>query len=99
MTRLKKLSTYLSKNMYPETMKILGKVSDGHDPKLWLQIEETTSSQMRKHGVYLSIIMRDGEIVAIYIGSAAGEEGIASRWVDYEGMNIKSRLYNHSPWT
>lgn len=74
----------LDRNMHPKTMKVFGKVSNGHDPKLWLQIEETTPSQMHKHRIYLSITMRDGEIVAIYIGSAAGEEGIAGRWVDYE---------------
>jgi hypothetical protein len=64
----------LEKNLYPKTMKILGKVTAGHDAKLWLQIEETSPNRMHKHAIYLSIVTKDGEIIGVYVGSATAED-------------------------
>jgi hypothetical protein len=83
----------LKKNMYPKTMKILGNVATGYDAKLWLQIEETTPNQMRKHAIYLSIIIRDGEFIGEYVGSATAEDdGYRARADDYEFMKLKGFL-------
>jgi hypothetical protein len=85
----------LNKNMYPTTMKILSKITAGHDTKFWLQIEETSPNQMRKHAIYLSIITRDGEIVGVYVGSAtADNDGVAGRFGDYENVKLKGYLTN-----
>jgi hypothetical protein len=75
--------------MYPTTMKILSKITAGHDTKFWLQIEETSPNQMRKHAIYLSIIIRNGEIIGVYVGSAtAKDDG------DYEKVKLKAYLTN-----
>jgi hypothetical protein len=72
--RIQETVDILKKNMYPKTMKILEKVAAGHDAKPWLQIEETTPNQMCKHAIYLSIIMRDGQIIGDYVRSATAED-------------------------
>jgi len=51
-------------------IKNLKKVVASHDAKSWFQIEETSPGQMGKHGIYISIMMRNGEIISVYIGSS-----------------------------
>jgi hypothetical protein len=60
----------LAKNTYPKTMEALNKVTADHGAKLWFRIEETSPNQMRKHTIYLSIVMKDDETIDVYVGSA-----------------------------
>jgi hypothetical protein len=76
--------------MYPTTMKILSKITAGHDTKFWLQIEETSPNQMRKHAIYLSIIIRNGEIIGVYVGSATvKDDDLTGRFVNYNNVKLK----------
>lgn len=48
---------------------------------------------MRRYGIYLSIVMEDGEIIGVYIVSATAEdEGTVARSDDYEKVKLHEYL-------
>jgi hypothetical protein len=48
---------------------------------------------MRKNAIYISIVMRDGEIFGVYVGSATSEgEGYVTRIGDHKTVKLKGYL-------
>jgi hypothetical protein len=79
--------------MYPKTMKVLSKVTDSHDAQICMQIEEASPNQMRRYGIYLSIVTKGGEIIGVLVSlSTAEDEGTTARSGDYEKVKLHEQL-------
>lgn len=82
----KKIETtvaFLDAKMARKTKVILGsKIRTG---KEFLQIDPASPQDLKKFGIYISIILDSlGRVVGVYIGSATGIDGVSGRWWSYE---------------
>lgn len=68
---------------------IVSKIRTG---KEFLQIDPASSQDLKKFGIYISVILDSlGRVVGVYIGSVTEINGVGGRWWSYETARKRGR--------